>query len=444
MGILMTELARRYVVIGSGVAAISAAEAIRSLDAQGDIRIISDDPHGYYSRPGLAYYLTGEVEEQLLYPFAEPDFQRLKVNRLQARVDSIDTINCQVRFENGSSLPYDRLLIAVGAEAISPDIPGMQLEGVVKLDHLQDARHILKLARKTRRAVVVGGGITALEIVEGLLSRKVEVNYFLRGDRYWGNVLDEKESLLVEQRLKHDGIRIHYKTELAEVTGKNGRVTGVKTKDGRTIPAELVAVAIGVKPRLDVAKRSGLTTGKGILVDNRMRTSAENVFAAGDAAEVSDASGRSVMNSLWGPARQQGKTAGVNMAGGSAQYTRSPALNVTRLAGLTTTIIGSVGGGQDMDLIGIARGDSETWRQMPDAIVAQKDFEVNRLRILLGEKALVGAVVIGDQTLSQAIQVLVTRQVDITPIREQLLNSQDRLGDIIAAFWADWRLHDNP
>jgi hypothetical protein len=129
------------------------------------------------------------------------------------------------------------------------------------------------------------------------------------------------------------------------------------------------------------------------------------------------------------------------MAGGSARYTRSPAFNVTRLAGLTTTIIGSVGSGQNLDLVGIARGDSETWRQIPDAIVAQKGFEVNHLRVLVGEKTLVGAVLMGDQTLSQAMQHLISNKVDISPIREQLINCQDSLGDLIAAFWTDWRKH---
>ncbi|HSV85805.1 MAG TPA: FAD-dependent oxidoreductase [Levilinea sp.] len=438
----MTESIRRYVIVGSGVAAISAVEAIRHQDERGEIVVISDDPHGYYSRPGLAYYLTGEVEERLLFPFEETIFRRLNISQMQAHVHKIHTAEHEVQLANGARLPYDRLLVAVGAHAALPDVPGMQYQGVVKLDHLEDARQILKLARRARRAVVVGGGITALEIVEGLISRKVDVHYFLRSDRYWGNVLDETESALIEHRLKEEGVQIHYHTEMDEVLGKNGWVTAVKTKDGRIINAEILAAAVGIKPRLDLVTRSGLKTSKGIQVDERMQSSAADVFAAGDAAEVIDAAGKSVMNTLWWPARKQGRIAGTNMAGDCAVYTPSPAFNVTRLAGLTTTIIGNVGGGHDVDLTGIARGDSETWRQLPDAIAAQKDFEVNRLRILVGTNTLVGAVVMGDQTLSQAIQVLVTKKVDITPIRDQLLNNQDQLSDVLAAFWTDLREHD--
>jgi NADPH-dependent 2,4-dienoyl-CoA reductase/sulfur reductase-like enzyme len=438
----MVERAQRFVVIGSGVAGLSAAQSIRSIDAHSEIVMISDDPHGYYSRPGLAYYITGEVEERYLFPFKEDELQKMGMRRIHARVESIDPAAHQVRLGSGGTLPYDRLLIAVGAQAILPEIPGMQYQGVVKLDHLEDARSLLKLARNARRAVVVGGGITALEIVEGLIARKVEVHYLLRGDRYWSNVIDEAESQLIEQRLKHESVQIHYRTELLEVIGKNNRMTGVKTKDGRFIPAEMLAAAIGVKPRLQLAQSSGLKTGKGILVDESLQSSAADIFAAGDVAEVMDGNGHSVLNSLWSPAREQGRIAGLNMAGGEAKYTRSPAFNVTRLAGLTTTIIGRVGGGSDPDLTGIARGDSETWRQLPDAIAAQKDFDVNRLRIMVGEKTLVGAVLIGDQTLSQALQVLIIRQVDVSSIRDQLLNCKDSLGDVIAAFWTDWRRHE--
>lgn len=438
----MSERPQRYIIIGSGVASVSAAEAIRSGDPSGDILMISDDPHGFYSRPGLAYYLTGEVEESFLHPYKEPDFRRLGIRRARAYVKRIDLSSHHIHLANRHRLPYDRLLLAVGAQAILPIIPGIQLPGVVKLDHLEDSRRILKLAQRARRAVVVGGGITALEIVEGLIARKLEVHYFLRGDRYWSNVLDETESMIIERRLKKEGVRIHYHTEMEEVMGKKGRLSGVRAKDGQFLPADLLAVAIGIQPRLELAKNSGLITGKGIQVDEEMRASAVDVFAAGDAAEVVDSAGKSVMNTLWDPARQQGRTAGLNMAGGSARYTRSAAFNVTRLAGLTTTIIGSVGGGQNLDLIGIARGDSETWRQIPDAIVAQRDFDVNRLRVMIGDKTLVGAVVMGDQTLSQPIQQLVSRKVDITPIREQLLTCQDSLGDVIAAFWTHWRQHD--
>ena len=433
-------MAQRYLIVGMGAAGMAAAETIRGQDPGGEILLLGEEAHGYYSRPGLAYYLSGELPEKQLFPFTEGDFDRLRLRRLHARVAALQPQTHEVWLDDGRKLPYDRLLLATGSLAAMPPLPGIDLEGVVKLDDLDDAQRILKGCRRGRTAVVVGGGITALEIVEGLRARHVRTHYFLRGERYWSNVLDETESRIVEHRLQEDGIQIHYHTELAEILGRRGRVTGVVTQDGRRLDCTLVAVAIGVRPRIELAEGAGLATDRGIQVDEYLQTGVPDVFAAGDVAQVFDPlSGKSVLDTLWGVAVTQGRIAGQNMAGRTVPYYKPVPFNVTRLAGLTTTIIGTVGRGGDKDLVGIARGDSETWRQLPDALVAQDAFDVNRLRILVGEGSLVGAIVMGDQTLSLPLYQLVAQRADIGPIRDLLLEPAARLGDLIASFWTDWR-----
>ncbi len=430
----------KYVIIGFGVAAVAAAEAIRSQDAAGEIVLISDDPHGFYSRPGLAYYLSGELPDKQLFSHSTADFHQLRLQHIKGRVTQIDPAQHQIEVTPNGRLHYDRLLLAVGSTAVPLKTPGADLKGAVKLDHLEDARHILKLARKAKTAVVVGGGITALELVEGLAAQKVKVHYFMRGDRYWRNVLDEEESRIILQRLQADGVEIHPHSGVAEILEKKGHVTGVRTKDGRKIKCSIVAYAIGIQPRIQLAQSADLKVDRGILVNEYLQTSAKDIYAAGDVAQVYDPlSGQAVLDSLWGPARSQGWTAGLNMAGGQVAYTKSAPFNVTRLAGLTTTIIGAVGHGQDEDLVGIARGDSETWRQMPDALVSQSGFDVNRLRLMIGEKRLLGAIVMGDQTLSTPLQKMITDGVDITPIRADLLQSDAPIADIIADYWTEWR-----
>lgn len=431
---------RRYIIIGSGAAGIAAAEAIRSCDRSGNIILLGDEPFGYYSRPGLAYYLTGELTERQLYPFSEVDFRRLGFRPRQARVMRIEPEEHRIVLENGENLTFDRLLIATGSEAARGNVPGEALKGVVKLDNLKDAREILNLARRRPTAVVVGGGITALEIVEGLLARGVRTHYFLRRNRYWHNVLDETESRIVEGCLREHGVQIHYNTELAEILGRNGQVIAVRTQDGRQIACQMVAIAVGVLPRKELGVACGLAAERGLLVDEYLQTSEEDIFAAGDVAQVYDPfTKKSIVDTLWGPAREQGTVAGYNMAGKQLAYHKPIAFNVTRLAGLTTTIIGTVGRGRDEDLVSIARGDSETWRQLPDAIIAQDNFEVNRLRLLIGERTILGAIVMGDQTLSRPIQQLVAEQVDITQIRERLLQPHAPIADLIADFWTTWR-----
>jgi NAD(P)H-nitrite reductase large subunit len=428
----------KYVIIGSGVAGIAAIEAIRSVDAEGEVFLISDDPHGFYSRPGLAYYLTGELHDKALFPRTADDYRKMKFRYLKGRVKNILRDGSLLELENQSSLSYDRLLIAVGAQSMPLDLPGASLEGVLKLDHMEDAKHILKFARRGNTAVVVGGGITALELVEGLVAHKVKVHYLLRGARYWSNVLDEQESKIVEHRLQEEGVKLHYHAEAIEVTGKNNRVNGVRLKDGTSLKCDLVAYAIGIRPRMKLAKQAGLEVDRGILVNEYLQTNDPVIFAAGDVAQVYDPmTGHSVLESLWGPARQQGYAAGLNMAGKKTTYVKSAPFNVTRLAGLTTTIIGSVGSGRDDDVVGIARGDSETWRQLPEAMVAQTGFEVNRLRLLVGERTLLGAIVMGDQKLSFPLEKIISGNMDISPIREKLLAPNARIADMIVEFWSN-------
>jgi NADPH-dependent 2,4-dienoyl-CoA reductase/sulfur reductase-like enzyme len=432
---------RRYVLVGSGVASIAAVEAIRCHDPSSDILLVGEEPYGFYTRPGLAYYLTGELSEAQLYPVSEVNFRQMGIRRLHARAVEIKTEEHFVKLANGNVLPYDRLLIATGAEAQRAKSPGIELDGVVKLDCMDDARGIIARARRARAAVVVGGGITALEIVEALVRRRVRTHYFLRGDRDWTSVLDETESRIVEHRLLEEGVKINFHTEMAEVLGKGGRVVGVRTQDGRTIPCDIVAVAIGVRARTELAKASGIHVERGVRVNDELESSATDVFAAGDAAEVFDPlTGKTVMDTLWTPAREQGYAAGLNMAGITTPYHKPLPFNVTRLADLTTTIIGMVGSGRDEDTVGIVRGDSETWREIPDAIAAQADFDVNRLRLLVGKNTLLGAIVMGDQTLSRPLQHLITQQIDITPLRSRFIQAGRELGELVANFWTKWRL----
>jgi nitrite reductase (NADH) large subunit len=414
----------RYLIVGQGVAGIAAAEAIRAADASGEITLLSDDPHGYYSRPGLAYYLTGEISRAHLFPWREQDFAQMGLRRMQGRVLSLDPAGHRLLLADGPALAFDRLLLATGSAALRPTLPGIDLPQVVTLDNLADAERILALARSARSAVVVGGGITALEIVEGLRAHCRHVHYLLRGQRYWSNVLDEAEGRIVLERLTAEGVQIHTHSEIAAIEQQRGRLAAVLTTAGQRVPCDLLAVAIGVSPRAELARAAGLTVDRGVLVDQFLASSAPDIYAAGDVAQVYDPrAGKALLDTLWNSARSHGMTAGQNMAGGSTRYVKPMPLNVTRLAGVTTTIIGSVGTGRDADLVGIARGDSELWRHLGQALVAEEDHEVNRLRVLVGPTTLVGAVLMGDQRLSRPLQRLIGEQIDITPIRAHLLSA---------------------
>ena len=309
-------------MIGLGPASVSAAEAVRSQDRPAAISsIIGAEPHGYYSRPGLAYYLADEVPERQLFPFRPDDFTRLGMRVILKPAAQNRSARPYSRLlEDHEVIPYDRLLIATGSRAIPIDVPGADLEGVVKLDDLEDARQLIRQSRRAKAAVVVGGGITALEIVEGLHARRVHVHYLMRKDRYWSDVLSESESRIVEQGLQVLGVHIHRQAELARVLGLRGHVVGVETALGETIPCDMLAGSGRRSAAQGIGRRSGPAVcarrcGQRVFCSPATRTSLPPAMWPRYCEPVAN---RFTLEILWSSAVAKGRVAGLNMSGSPA------------------------------------------------------------------------------------------------------------------------------
>jgi NAD(P)H-nitrite reductase large subunit len=202
----------------------------------------------------------------------------------------------------------------------------------------------------------------------------------------------------------------------------------------------MVALAIGVRPRKELAEAAGLVCDRGVIVDEYLRASEEHIFAAGDLAESQEApGGRNTVEVLWSSAVAKGQIAGLNMAG-EPEHVYRPGLpmNVTRLAGLKVTIMGRVGEGDDADLEGVSRGDSEAWRRRDEAEVVESRPRDAHLRLTLLKNRIVGAVVVGAQESSFPLHALVGSQVNIALIREQLLRPRAPVAALLQDFWRDW------
>lgn len=426
---------RRYVVVGSGIAGLSACEALRARDPSASITMVGEEPHPFYSRPGLAYLLTGSVPEKRLYVRTPAEVAALGIDRIHAPAAALDPAAHRLSLGDGRTLEYDRLLLATGAVSIPPDFEGGDLDGVMRLDGLDQARAMMRRARKRASAVVVGGGSTALEIVEGLHAQGMHVHYFLRGDRYWSKVLDPVESAIVEERLEEEGVRIHRRTEVARAVGRDGRIVAVETVAGERMECELLAVAVGIRPRMELATAAGLRTDRGISVNELLETSAPDVFAAGDVAQVLDPeTGRAELDALWNSALEMGRAAGANLAGAGLPYRKHVPMNVTRVAGLVTTVIGAVGGGKDPDLKTMTRGQSESWTARGPSTTVQDRHGTDRVRVLLGERVVQGAIVMGSQVLSHPLARLVADRADISSIRPECVARPAAALDRLLAF----------
>jgi 3-phenylpropionate/trans-cinnamate dioxygenase ferredoxin reductase component len=430
----------RYAIIGTGIAGISAAQTLRSLEPGAEITLVSEDTHGFYSRPGLAYYLTGEIPEKQLFPNLQKGKHKQEVQDVIGRVTRIDPRSHTLEINPHKGLRYDRLLLATGAKSVSLDVPGNDLQGVIKLDDLEDVRTILSLIRHSKTAVVVGGGVLGIEMVEGLAAQNVKVHYLLRGDWYWSNVLVEPEARMLERNLIREGVTLHHHSEIVEILGKKGKVIGVRTSTGEVIRCDMVGVGIGVRACTELAIAAGLQTERGILVNEYLQTSDPDIFAAGDVSQIYDPlTGRSSIDNLWYPGRKQGRAAGLNMAGQPEVYQRAVAVNVLLLAHIMTTIIGAIGSGRDEGPVYTTRGSSESWLQLPNTIATENRTDVSQLRLMVGENSILGALVMGDQKIARPIRELINNQVDITPIRDKLLHASSDLGQSVMDFWIKTR-----
>lgn len=424
-----------HVIVGTGIAALSAAESIRRADARTRITMIGPEATPFYSRPGLAYLLTDEIPGSQLALRTEAELEALDVKRMDRPVTRLDTEGRFVQLDSGVRIEYDRLLLATGAVSLPADFPGATLDGVVRLDNLGDANDLVERTRNARAAVVIGGGSTALELVDGLYARGLSTHYLMRGERYWSKVLDAVESAIVEARLLAQGILLHRRTAILEAIGRDGVLTGVRTSTGRHIACDILGVAVGVMPRIELARAAGLATDRGILTNEYLETSAPDIFAAGDVAQVHDpVTQRALLDTLWASALQQGRIAGLNMAGVRVALRKRTPMNVTRVAGITTTIVGAVGAADDPDLLTLTRGQSERWTTDDGAWSVGGSRMGNRLRVVVSGRAIVGAVVMGDQRMSQPLAHLIGEEVDIAALRPALEASPDDAMDLLLAF----------
>src|SRR5260370_19687325 len=299
-----------YVIIGNGITGVTAAEILRAGDPSSSITIVADDPLPAYYRAALKDYLGGRLPEEKLWARPATFYQDQRIRFIPGRVVGINTLQHFVQLQNGKQVGYSKLLLANGARTRTLSCPGLNLAGVSTLRSVADYQEILRQLRHVNRVVVSGSGTLALESAETLRHRGYQVTHLVRGDTLWSEVLDPVASDMVLHEERRDGIDVHTGEEIAEIMGRNGRVLGVITTHGEPIACEMVLIAIGIEPLIDFIQASGIGCGRGVKVDTGMRTSAVDVYAAGDVIETTDASsGRTRVLGQWFPAIQQAQVA---------------------------------------------------------------------------------------------------------------------------------------
>lgn len=337
----------KYLIIGNSAGGIGAAEAIREIDRMGSIVIVSDEPYPAYSRPLISDYLAGEytLDRMLFRPadfYEQNDIDMV----LGKKVVGIDLARKVVTLEDGSELDWEKLLLACGGSPIVPPIEGREKEGVFTFTTLDDAKRIERYLDTAQEGVVIGGGLIGISVTEALIKRKVKVTVVEMKDRVLNTILDEEASRLEETVLAREGIDIitgHTVREICSSPRLGVGVKGVVLDDGRGIPCDLVVMAIGVSPRLELVRDTELAVERGIIVDDYMTTNHPDVYACGDVAEAYDfIYGNKRLAPIWPNAYMGGRVAGFNMAGYKISYPGGTGMNSLKYFGLPIISAGMV------------------------------------------------------------------------------------------------------
>jgi NADPH-dependent 2,4-dienoyl-CoA reductase/sulfur reductase-like enzyme/nitrite reductase/ring-hydroxylating ferredoxin subunit len=312
----------KIVIVGGGAAGFAAAERLRREQYQGSIVMLSDDKAPPVDRPNLSKdYLSGKAPEDWVPLRGESYYSKNHIDlRLGTQVVRIDPHTLEVVLAGGASIPYDRLLLATGAEPVRLTIPGADQPHVHMLRSLADCRAIIERATTARRVVVLGASFIGLEVAAALRSRGIEVHVVAPGKQPLGRVLGPQMGNFIRTLHEKNGVVFHLEEIATSINGSK-----VKLRDGDTLAADFVVAGIGVRPRTALAETAGLATDRGVLVNSFMETSVPGIFAAGDIARWPDPhTGGNIRIEHWVVAERQGQTAALNMLGKGEKFTAVP------------------------------------------------------------------------------------------------------------------------
>ncbi len=323
----------RIIIIGNGAAAISAVEAIRRWNRDCVVTIVSKEREPVYTPCFLSNYLSGEIDKGRLYIRDSRFYDENKIETIFGNA-ALEVRDKWIRLSDGRELPYDRLLIAAGSSPVVPQLPDMEGEGVFSFKTIADADGIRSAIADAGEAVVMGAGFIGLEVAEALKKRGVKVTVIEREDRILPRMLDNEMSGIVREHLENNGIRIITGKEIRLIRRVRGRLSGLDI-GGETVPCRLLILAAGVRPNLEMIRDGFVKVRDGILVDGRMKTNIDNIYAAGDIAEMETIGIRKI-NPIWFNAVKGGEVAGLNMIGIEKRYDIPLVdMNVVTLFGLS-------------------------------------------------------------------------------------------------------------
>jgi nitrite reductase (NADH) large subunit len=326
-----------YVILGNGVAGTTAAAHIRKLDSESQITILTEEAIPFYSRIRLIDYLTEEVDKNKLIIYGEDWYEKNKIKLLlNTNVSAIDAEKKHVTTSDGKKFDYDKLLLATGGISFVPPLKGADKPGVFTLRSLNDADKIITYAKDVKNVLLIGGGVLGIEAGNSLRKTGHTITVVEVFPRLLPRQMDPEGSEILKAQMESMGFSFYLGAKSREIIGEE-KVRGLLLEDGTKIQCDLVIISAGVRPRAELGEKLGLTMNKGLVVNDRMETGTDDIYAAGDVIEH-----RGMFYGIWHASQKQGEIAGINMAGGASTYEGTTVSNTLKVLGIDLASAGDI------------------------------------------------------------------------------------------------------
>jgi len=393
---------KRYLISGNGVAGARAAVKIRETDPKGDIHIFTEEAYPFYYRVRFPEYVAGELTIQNLTIHTQEWYQSKGISiHLEEPITEVNVQKKEVTSQNGKTYAYDFLLMATGGNAFVPPIKGTEKKGVFALRTMKDAISMKEFLGGVKKAILVGGGLVGLETGGALLRSGIKVAVIEHNPRILPRQMDSEGARILQGKMESMGFSFFLNGQSEEILGEE-TVEGVRLKDGRSVEGQMVIVSAGVKPNIKLAQAMGLEIKNGILVNDRLETKTESVFAAGDVAEH-----RGRCYGIWPASQRQGETAGINMAGGNAFYEGTVFSNTLKVVGISLA----------------ASGEIDAERKLECVVRQDRENGVYR-KVAFKEDKIVGCILLGNVKGSPEILNAIEKKVDVKDYKSLILEEE--------------------
>jgi nitrite reductase (NADH) large subunit len=390
---------KRYLIVGNGVAGARAAAKIREADQKGEIHIFTEEAYPFYYRVRFPEYVAGEVTIQNLTIHTKEWYQSKEILiHLEEGVNEVNVPQKKVTSQKGKTYVYDLLLMATGGNAFVPPIKGTEKKGVFTLRTMKDAIGMKEFSGGVKQAILIGGGLVGLETGGALLRRGIKVAVIEHNPRILPRQMDPEGAKILQGKMESMGFSFFLNADSEEIFGKE-TVEGLRLKDGRTVEGRMIIISAGVKPNIKLAQTMGLEIKNGILVNDRLETKIEGLFAAGDAAEH-----RGRVYGVWPAAQRQGETAGVNMAGGSGLYEGTVVSNTLKVVGIDLT----------------ASGDIDPEGKLECMLKSDREKNIYR-KVAFKEDKIVGCILLGNIKGNSEILNAIEKRVNVKDLKGLIL-----------------------